>query len=135
MSTTLDLTCHLDVPRDQAWRAWTDPQRLLSWWWHSVPGTRIAADARVGGHYRFENPDFGVTGEYVEVVTNQRLVFTWRWIDNGIEAGATDTVTVTFIEADGGTDVTVSHPTDESNAEPYDLGWRDTLKHLEQGIA
>lgn len=135
MTTTLDLTRHVDVPRERAWQAWTDPERLMAWWWHTVPTTRIAADARVGGHYRFENPDFGVTGEYLEVVENERLVFTWRWIEDGIETAETDTVTVTFIEAEGGTDVSVHHPTDESNAEPYEIGWRDTLRGLDQGVA
>lgn len=140
MSPTIELTHQIAAARVQVWNAWTSPERLADWWWHFVPGTQIICDAQVGGSYRFENSDFGVTGHYLEVERHERLVFTWRWIDNGIEGSETDTVTVTFTDADGdgggsgGTVISVAHPTDEASFEAYETGWRDTLQHLERGI-
>lgn len=135
--TTIEVTQQVAAPRERAWAAWTDEQQLARWWWAGVPGTLIAADARVGGAYRFESviAGFGVTGEYLEVVPHERLVFTWRWIDAGVEREAGDTVTVRFAETAGGTLVTVTHVTDAAGAAEYELGWRDTVARLEDAFA
>ena len=132
--TQIELTQQVAASRETAWAAWTDPERIARWWWHRIPGTTIAADARVGGAYRFESVDagFGVTGEYLEVEPLELLVFTWRWIDDGVEGEALDTVTVRFADAVGGTAVTVVHETDAAGVADYELGWRDTLAELPQ---
>lgn len=130
--TEIELSQRVAAARADAWAAWTRPEEIARWWWHRIPGTTIAADARVGGRYRFESRDagFGVTGEYVEVERLELLVFTWRWIDNGVEGGAVDTVTVRFADDGDGTLVTVVHRTDASGAADYEVGWRETLEQL-----
>ncbi|MGC5076841.1 SRPBCC family protein [Agrococcus sp. DT81.2] len=130
--TQIELTQRVEAPRPAAWAAWTDPAALARWWWHRVPGTTVAADARVGGAYRFEAADagFGVTGEYLKVEQLERLVFTWRWIDDGVESEVTDTVTVRFADDGEGTLVTVVHETDAAGAADYEIGWRETLDQL-----
>jgi uncharacterized protein YndB with AHSA1/START domain len=130
--TRIELVQRVAAPRRKAWEAWTVPEALARWWWHRVPGTTIAADARVGGAYRFETADagFGVTGEYLAVEPLERLVFTWRWIDEGVEGEAVDTVTVRFADDGDGTLVTVVHETDATGAADYEIGWRETLDQL-----
>lgn len=134
--TTIRIEQQVPGARERAWAAWTEQERLSRWWWRQVPGTTIAVDARVGGSYRFESADagFGVTGEYLEVVPLERLVFTWQWIDDGVVGVAIDTVTIAFADADpDGTLVTVVHATDAAGAADYEVGWRDTLAHLPAG--
>lgn len=53
----------------------TDPQRLVRW-----KGIAATLDARPGGSFNLDiNGRDKVIGEYLEVVPNQRLEFTWRW--------------------------------------------------------
>lgn len=128
----IELEQRVRAPREVAWAAWTDPAAIARWWWHRIPGTTIAADARVGGAYRFENAGagFGATGEYLAVEPRELLVFTWRWVDDGIEGEALDTVTVRFADDGDGTLVTVVHETDAAGAADYETGWRETLEQL-----
>jgi len=135
--TRIELEHRVGAPRARAWAAWTESEQLARWWWHWLPGTTIAADARAGGSYRFENPEagFGVAGEYLELEPFERLVFTWRWIDDGVEASIADTVTVRFADDGGGTIVTVEHVTDAAGAADYELGWRDTLERIDAAFS
>lgn len=74
------------VAPDKVWRAWTEPQALSQWFGPGATASRAEAeiDLRVGGRFRiaFPMPDGEVqeaSGEYVEVVPNRRLVFSWAW--------------------------------------------------------
>lgn len=72
----------IDVPRDLVWAAWTQPEHLSKWFcpapW-SVSDCEI--DLRPGGIFRTvmrspEGKDFPSVGCYLEIVPQQRLVFT-----------------------------------------------------------
>jgi len=53
----------------------TDPNRLIRW-----KGISATLDPRPGGSFNLDiNGSDKVIGEYLEVVPNQRLEFTWRW--------------------------------------------------------
>jgi uncharacterized protein YndB with AHSA1/START domain len=81
----LDLVLDRVVPvsPDRVWRAWTEPERLKQWFcprpWRT---TECEIDLRPGGVFRavMQSPDghevSGVDGCYLEVVPNQRLVWT-----------------------------------------------------------
>lgn len=76
----LVLTPILDAPRDKVFKAWTDPE-LLEQWFAPLPWTTPVADVRPGGASLIvmRDPDgheFPIRGVYVEVVENERLVFT-----------------------------------------------------------
>lgn len=94
---TLTLTEHFAAPVDRVYGAWTSSTQISRWF---APGDMRVPEAKVdfrpGGRYRIvmEEPDGArhiVTGEYREVVPNQRLAFTWQW--EGSEA-------VTFVEVE-----------------------------------
>jgi uncharacterized protein YndB with AHSA1/START domain len=78
----LKLEREIDVPVDLVWKAWTTPEHLHHWFvpkpW-SLASCEI--DLRPGGAFNFvmrspEGKDFPNFGCYLEVVANQRLVFT-----------------------------------------------------------
>ena len=72
----------LDATPDKVFRAWTDPE-LLKQWFAPAPYTTPTAelDVRPGGANLIvmrgpEGPDMPNRGVYLEVVANQKLVFT-----------------------------------------------------------
>lgn len=78
----LVLTRIFDAPREKLFRAWTDPE-LLKQWFAPLPYTtpRAELDVRPGGANLIvmRGPDgneFPNRGVYLEVVENERLVFT-----------------------------------------------------------
>ncbi len=78
----LKLTRLIDVPRHAIWRCWTEPE-LIKQWFTPRPWTTpvVEVDVRPGGasHMIFRGPEgeeFPNDGVYLEVVPDQRLVFT-----------------------------------------------------------
>jgi uncharacterized protein YndB with AHSA1/START domain len=78
----LVLTRTIDAPRAKLFRAWTDP-KLLKQWFAPLPYTTPVAelDVRPGGANLVvmrspEGNDMPNRGVYLEVVENERLVFT-----------------------------------------------------------
>lgn len=72
----------IDAPRDKVFRAWTDPE-LMTQWFAPRPWTTPVAetDVRPGGASLVvmrspEGNEFPNRGVYLEVVENERLVFT-----------------------------------------------------------
>ena len=67
----------LDAPVAKVWEAWTTPDQYAQWA-HAAPGS-VSQDVRPGGSWKatMVTPDgsqFPLTGSYVEVVENERLV-------------------------------------------------------------
>lgn len=78
----LRLTRLIDVPREKLWRCWTEAP-LIKQWFTPRPWTTpiVEIDLRPGGasHMIFRGPEgeeFPNDGVYLELVPNQRLVFT-----------------------------------------------------------
>ena len=72
----------IDVPRRLVWEAWTNPEHLMKWF-TPAPWKTVACevDLRPGGLYSttMESPEgqqFPNEGCYLEVVENEKLVFT-----------------------------------------------------------
>jgi uncharacterized protein YndB with AHSA1/START domain len=78
----LSLTRIIDAPREKIFRCWTEAE-LLKQWFAPLPWTTSAAalDVRAGGSSSItmrspEGEDYPNSGIYLEVVPNERLVFT-----------------------------------------------------------
>jgi uncharacterized protein YndB with AHSA1/START domain len=78
----LVLTRLIDAPREKLFKAWTDPA-LLKQWFAPLPWTTPVAelDVRPGGANLIvmrgpDGKEFPNRGVYLEVVKNERLVFT-----------------------------------------------------------
>jgi len=82
---------------ETVFRLLTDPQEYVRW-----KGKLAQLEPRAGGDYRVDFPaDKGtVIGEFVEVVPNRRVVFTWGWQDNEIVPPGSSTVEID-LEPDG----------------------------------
>ncbi len=106
----LVLTRLIDAPRAKLYRAWTDPE-LLKRWFAPLPYTTpvVELDVRPGGANRIvmrgpDGADLPNQGVYLEVVENERLVFTdayttaWEPSEKPFM-----TVILTFEEEDGKT--------------------------------
>ena len=73
-----------DAPREQVWKAWTEPERIASWWgkrgWNTPPSS-VTLDVRPGGVFRLnsiseaDGREMPLDAVYREVVEPERLVF------------------------------------------------------------
>lgn len=78
----LVLTRLMDVPREKIYRCWTEPELLKQWFAPRPYTTPVAElDVRPGGATYIvmrspEGQDMPMRGVYLEVVPNERLVFT-----------------------------------------------------------
>ena len=82
----LMLTRLINAPREKVYRAWTDPE-LLKQWFAPLPYTTPVADldVRPGGANFIvmrgpDGKDMPNRGVYLEVVPNERLVFTDAYV-------------------------------------------------------
>ena len=128
------------APRERVFRAWTDPEEIKLW---MAPGDDFTiptaeVDLQIGGKYKIamKSPDGNlnvVAGTYKEIRPPEKLVFTWTWIEGGMDVGET-LVTVEFREQGEKTEVSVTHdllPTDEARQAHSD-GWNGCLGRLEK---
>ena len=78
------ITRILHAPREQVWKAWTEPERLARWWgkrgWNAVLST-ITLDVRPGGRFALtsvsdaDGSEMSHDAIYREVVEPERLVW------------------------------------------------------------
>jgi uncharacterized protein YndB with AHSA1/START domain len=140
----LVLTRLIDAPRERLFAAWTDPE-LLKQWFAPLPWTtpRAETDVRPGGTTMIvmRSPDgdeFPNSGVYLEVVKNERLVFTdaytqaWQPSEKPFM-----TVILTFVEEAGKTRYTarVLHWSSEDREKHeqmgFHTGWGQCTDQLE----
>jgi uncharacterized protein YndB with AHSA1/START domain len=113
------VTRTFDAPARLVFRAWSKQELFQQWWVPKSMGMTLRScemDVRTGGKYRLvfgDDPANPVAfyGKYLEVVADKRIV--WTNEESGDQASVT---TVTFVEADGKTLLTMSelYPTKEA---------------------
>lgn len=133
---TTTVTRRIEAPSSRVFDAWLDPALLARFMCpaEGVTVSRAESDARIGGRFDIvmlvgdkEIPHWGT---YKQISRHSKLVFTWE-SSFSIEGS---TVTLTFDESGGGTDVTLVHdkfPSDESRAN-HTEGWTRILKVLDE---
>ncbi|UVF22241.1 SRPBCC family protein (plasmid) [Microvirga terrae] len=94
----LVITRIFDAPPITVYRTWSQPELFQRWWMpKSVSGVSLLSctmDVRTGGKYRLEfgtggSDTMAFYGKYLEVVPNERIV----WTNDEDEEGAVTTVT------------------------------------------
>jgi len=137
MPNTVTLHRVVRAPASRLFRAFTDPDAMVKWVPpHGFTGKVTAMDARVGGSYRmsFTNFNTGTThafgGQYVELVENERLVYTDQFDDPALPG--TMKTTVTLVPVSVGTELTIVQAgiPDMIPAEACYLGWQESLDLL-----
>jgi uncharacterized protein YndB with AHSA1/START domain len=129
----------IDAPREEVFRAWTDPEEIKRWFGPGEFHTPEAdVDLRPGGSYRFvmhppEGNPMPISGTYQEIDAPERLVYTWKWEVDGM--GDTESlVEVEFRDAgEDRTEVVITHSRYEEahTGEPYRMGWEGGLDKVE----
>ncbi len=124
----------LKAPVDRVYRALTNPDAMAKW----LPpngfiGKVQHMDARVGGSYRMSFTNFSTGkemffgGEYLEIVENDKLVYTDKFEDPHLPGQMTTTVTLKEVLC--GTELKVTQEGIPSMipAEMCYLGWQESL--------
>ena len=145
-----------DAPVDLIWLMWTDPEHFAAWYGPdgaTIPSAKM--DVRVGGtrlvSMQVQTPDgpmqMWFTGEYREVVENERLVYTESMSDEngnvlspedlGMPAGhpTTTEVRVELEDVGGRTTMVMTHagvPSDSPGATGWAMALDKLAAHLEE---
>lgn len=100
--------------------------------WSEWQGVEATIEARKGGIFVMKMAD-GTTarGQFLELTPNQRVVFTWGWVDHPGVAPGSSTVEIEIAEDGSGSLVTLSHrglPAEE--IEVHTMGWQHYVPRL-----
>jgi uncharacterized protein YndB with AHSA1/START domain len=149
-----------EAPPDLIWKMWTQPEHFAAWYGPTGASIPVAKmDVRVGGArlvcMEMSTPDGAMkmwfSGEYLEVIENQRLVYTDAMSDEngnvmspeqtGIPADhpTTTEVRVELEEVSRGTKMKLTHigiPAESPGAGGWAMAFDKLAKHLQEpGIA
>lgn len=137
MTSTVRLHRVLRTTPDRLYRAFLDADAKAKWLPpNGFTGKVQELDARAGGRYRmsFTNFTTGTThsfsGEYLELLENQRIRYQDRFDDPGLPG--TIEVTVTLTQVSCGTELNIIQAgiPDAIPAEACYLGWQESLTLL-----
>lgn len=134
--TSLTVKRVVNAPREKVYQAFADPAKLAKWY---APGPMTADvhkfELKRGGAFELTMKGPGMSGDheehvmvaaFEEVVPNEKLVHSWSWkSDDPAMRAEGSKVTVTFKDANGGTEVTLVHsglPSAES-VQSHTHGW------------
>lgn len=138
---SLTLVRRLKASPAKVFAAWTTPEMMVRWFGPHTCDIRSAeADVRVGGSYRVvmvekDGSDVhDVSGTYLEVEQDRKLVFTWAWITMPERASL---VSVTIRPIEEGAELTLFHSqfADEAARDGHNHGWSESLEKLESLLA
>jgi uncharacterized protein YndB with AHSA1/START domain len=141
-TTPLRLTRTLAAPREEVFRAWTQPKAMVRWFAPSDEFVVVVPelDLRIGGSYRIEmhhasGPIHRVVGAYREIDAPRRLAFTWRWLETEMEDSL---VTIDLRQAGAMTELVLTHGglgVGSEAAAKHQHGWLGCFERLERLLA
>jgi len=119
---------YIDAPPSAVFQFLTDPAKMIRWM-----GIRAEIDPKPGGIYRVEpNGRDVIRGEYIEVVRDSRVVFTWGFEGGGYGVAAgSSRVEIDLTREGKGTRLRLVHRELPPPArEGHDAGWGHYLGRL-----
>lgn len=127
--TEIQLQQRIDAPPSTVYRYITEANKWKLW-----QGVDAELDPNPGGIFSMTMGNgMNARGQFVELVPDKRVVFTWGWIDQpGIPPGST-TVEILLEPEGAGTMLTLIHrniPDEESPMQH--MGWTQHLPRLAQ---
>lgn len=135
---TLDVS--LRAPLAFLYAAFHEPEYLGEWF---APGncrvSQVMNSFREGGKYRIRmlepsGVEMGLIGEYITILENEKLVFSWGWEDN-LEESVMTNVTISFVEQTKElVNVTIIHSgfSNQQECDQHKYGWMSCLEKLAQ---
>ena len=131
-ANVVELQVRLGSPPDEVFLYLTDAERYVRW-----QGVKAELDPRPGGLYRvWMDADTVARGEFVEVESPRRVVFTWGWEGNDSVPPGSTTVELTLAADGDGTVLSLRHTglPDGEAAAMHEEGWRYFTKRLAAAV-
>lgn len=127
MGDDLVVERHVPVPPERVFAYFTDARKWMAW-----QGTEAEIELVPGGVWRVNVTGDGfASGRVIEVVENERVVFTWGW-EQGLPVPPGSTrVAIELVPDEGGTLIRLTHshlPPDQ--LEIHRDGWEHYLPRL-----
>ncbi|HJR44175.1 MAG TPA: SRPBCC family protein [Actinomycetota bacterium] len=117
----------VSVPPEEVFTYFTDSQKWLAW-----QGTEAEVELAPGGIWRVNVTGDGfASGRVVEVVENERIVFTWGWEQGPPVPPGSTTVAIELVPDGEGTVIRLTHrdlPPDQIEIHRY--GWEHFVPRL-----
>ena len=127
MADDLVVERRVAVPPEEVFTFFTDADKWLAW-----QGTEAEIDLVPGGTWRVNVTGDGfASGRVVEVVANQRVVFTWGWEEGPPVPPGSTTVAIELVPDGDGTLIRLTHsalPPDQ--IEIHRHGWEHYVPRL-----
>lgn len=139
--TSLTIVRRIAARRSIVFDAMTTAEGIASWWGpDDEPVLAAESDPRVGGTYRVrfrtaDGAEHEARGEYLEIVSPERVVMTFRWARGGVpeEIGNVSRIEIELKTIDGGTELTFTHANLHDVSKPsHERGWGAALTKLER---
>lgn len=137
MSGTVKLHRVFQAPPERIYKAFIDPDAMAKWLPpNGFTGHVHEMDARVGGSYKMSFTNFSngqshsFGGEFVEMVPNERLVYTDKFDDPGMPGEMRTTVTVKKVSIGSELNVVQEGIPEMIPVEACYLGWQESLALL-----
>ncbi len=132
LTHTLDRTVLIRADRDLVFSFFTDSDRWAAWW-----GAGSSIEPSTGGRVFIRHPDgTEVSGEVVEVVAPERVVFTYGFVSGTPIAAGASLVTIELDEEPTGTRVRLSHAFADPDVRDHHVqGWRYQLSLFANAVA
>jgi uncharacterized protein YndB with AHSA1/START domain len=118
----------IDAPPSVVFQFLTDPAKMIRWM-----GIKAEIDPQPGGMYRLDpNGRDVIRGEYLEVIPDSRVVFTWGWEEPGHGVPVGSTSVEIDLQAEGqGTRLRLTHrQLPPAEREKHAFGWTHYLGRL-----
>ena len=140
--TSVTLVRRIRARPQLVFEAVTTPEGIAQWWGPDGGPVLIAeSDPRVGGRYRvrfrtLNSTEHESSGEFLEVVPPERVVYSWRWL-GGLPDPGESRVEITLRAVPEGTELTFVHSLlqDEESRLSHEGGWTGALDKLEARFA
>lgn len=132
LSYQLERTVSIQASRETVFRYFTDSARWSAWW-----GTGSTIDARPGGKMYIRHANgVEVSGEVLEVLAPQKIVFTYGYVSGTPVPPGGSRVTIELDEEPVGTRLHLLHEfPDASSRDPHIQGWRFQLSLFANVVA
>jgi len=126
--TDIEISVHIDASPSTVFRYFIDPVRMAAWM-----GRAADLDPRPGGVFRVDIDEGHIArGAYLEVVPDERVVFTFGWENNSGVPPASTTVEIVLSRHGDGTVVRLRHlglPDDDARTQ-HGQGWEHYTARL-----
>jgi uncharacterized protein YndB with AHSA1/START domain len=136
-SLNVEVQKDFQVPVEQLYKAWNEPEQLKQWW--RPMGNQlddVTNDLKQGGtvRYVFNKETIVISGQYEEVKPNEKLVYSWDWhLKEDMLRNANYKLTVTFNSTGNGSSIHILQENfeNEESMQPHREGWEKGLTDLQ----